>query len=220
MEHNIALSDMELMTILDDGEDRVYYGCDQEWFIDPWQRLAGCGPTVASNILMYQDRRALRGTGMLKSEMLLNMNRAWQYIFPEKNGIASTGSFLKKVGDFAEANNLALRSRSLDIGEETDTRPKMAEVVAFIQGSLESELPVAFLNLCNGSVVNLDKWHWVTICQLAYDEDLSRIGATICDEGEMKVIDLKLWLETTTLGGGFASFTVEKRDRILSEKTG
>ena len=29
------------------------YGYDQEWYTDAWKRLAGCGPTTATQVISY-----------------------------------------------------------------------------------------------------------------------------------------------------------------------
>ena len=36
-----------------DVDGKTSYGYDQEWFTDEWQRLSGCGPTSASQVLGY-----------------------------------------------------------------------------------------------------------------------------------------------------------------------
>ena len=36
-----------------DVNGKTSYGYDQEWFTDEWQRLSGCGPTSASQVLGY-----------------------------------------------------------------------------------------------------------------------------------------------------------------------
>ena len=36
-----------------DVDGKTSYGYDQEWFTDEWQRLSGCGPTSASQVLSY-----------------------------------------------------------------------------------------------------------------------------------------------------------------------
>jgi hypothetical protein len=73
--------------------------------------------------------------------------------------------------------------------------------------ALRNDTPVAFLNLNNGAEKQLYSWHWVTIISLEYEEDGNTAFADILDEGLIKKIDLAGWFRTTTLGGGFVSFT-------------
>ena len=35
----------------------VTHGADQDWFPDPWQQRAGCGPTAAALIFAYLSRQ-------------------------------------------------------------------------------------------------------------------------------------------------------------------
>jgi hypothetical protein len=74
---------------------------------------------------------------------------------------------------------------------------------------LDNDVPVAFLNLCNGEEKNLDKWHWVTIISIEFDDDKCSSAVEILDEGMVKKIDIPLWYRTTTLGGGLVSFALE-----------
>ena len=80
------------------------------------------------------------------------------------------------------------------------------DVVYFLEGALHQDSPVAFLNLCNGDENNLEPWHWVTIISLEYSEDGKCVFIEILDEGLIKKIDLLLWYDTTTYGGGFVYF--------------
>jgi len=43
---------------------------------------------------------------------------------------------------------------------------------------------------------------------MEYEEDLNYASIEILDESIKKTIDLKLWYNTTTLGGGFVAFSV------------
>ena len=80
------------------------------------------------------------------------------------------------------------------------------EVLAFIAQGLRQDVPIAFLNLDHGAEQRLESWHWVTIAAVDYSEEAQTAQIRICDEGITKKINLKLWLETTTQGGGFVYF--------------
>ena len=73
----------------------------------------------------------------------------------------------------------------------------------FLIQALDADGPVAFLNFSNGSLPNLDSWHWVPLIALTEGEGV--LLCTILDEGAEKVIDLALWQETTLLGGALVS---------------
>ena len=36
-----------------------YYGGTQEWYNSYLKRMAGCGPTTASTIIMYENRKLI-----------------------------------------------------------------------------------------------------------------------------------------------------------------
>ena len=98
----------------------------------------------------------------------------------------------------------------MDIPDKRMSRPALSSVVDFIAKGLDSDCPIAFLNLSNGKVSNLDRWHWVTIVGLETDQDNNHVSAQIFDGGKEFEIDLKLWYETTTLSGGFVFFEKPK----------
>jgi hypothetical protein len=93
------------------------------------------------------------------------------------------------------------------VPEDKSIRPELADLVIFIEEALLKDVPVAFLNLCNGDENNLEPWHWVTIISLDYADDENSVFVNILDGGLIKKIDLSLWYNTTTLGGGFVYFT-------------
>ncbi|MDU6270567.1 MAG: hypothetical protein E6604_10495, partial [Veillonella sp.] len=72
-----------------DVNGKTSYGYDQEWFTDEWQRLSGCGPTSASQVLGY----SLFRDGLLDLETtsdqtlaLERMNLVWKYVKPRFGG--------------------------------------------------------------------------------------------------------------------------------------
>ena len=78
-------------------------------------------------------------------------------------------------------------------------RPPWEQLRSFVTASLEADCPVAFLNLDNGKVKQLHRWHWVTLIGLDGDT------ASIVDNGEAFTMDLHLWYDTTKTRGGFVS---------------
>lgn len=197
----ISIKKPEFFEIIDKTTNNKYYGCNQEWYKKPWQRMAGCGPTVATNILIY-----LRKTHTTKSESLEMMEEMWEHVTPTLKGVNTTNIFYKGLISYAKSKNKFLDYDAIDVPQKKEIRPTFEKVVKFITLSLEKDVPVAFLNLCNGEEKCLDKWHWVTLISLEYDESLNSAVIEILDEGIKKTVDLYLWYNTTTLGGGFVSF--------------
>ena len=115
--------------------------------------------------------------------------------------------FFEGVLSFAKTKGLNIQYHVLDMPKNKLNRPNLAEVLNFLDAALSKDTPVAFLNLCNGDEKGLDEWHWVTIISLDHTENGDQIFIDILDEGQIKKINLALWYNTTTKGGGFVYFT-------------
>ena len=183
-------------------------GYKQEWYPAELQRTSGCGPTAACAIMSYMMYR-MTGEKLSfpanRSDCLAAMEEAWSYVTPGDEGIPSAGMLCEGFLDYAQARGLDVSAHALDIPQDVSLRPAFTEVLEFITRALASDAPVAFLNLCNGDVRDLDRWHWVTIVSVEYGEGSA--VACIMDEGRLLDVDLKLWCDTTVRGGGFAYFS-------------
>lgn len=202
----------DLFSVLDKNTNNIYYGCDQEWYATDWQRRSGCGPTAASNIFFYLNHNkfaSLLGQSCNSKENCLSfMSEMWEYVTPTKQGIPTTKMFYESVLTYTKSKNLNVMFDFCDIPKNKSLRPKLSEVLDFIEEALINDAPIAFLNLCNGEEKNLFEWHWVTIISLEYTDDKKSAFIKILDEGLIKKINIALWYNTTTLGGGFVYFTV------------
>lgn len=203
---NRSIGNPDLLTVADENAQNTYYGCNQAWYSTDWQRRAGCGPSVACNLFQYMTRSDNSINN--KETWLSLMEETWEYVTPTTKGMPTTKLFYESLLSYAKAKGLEVEYKYCDLPEEKSCRPKLQEILSFIEGSLLKDAPVAFLNLCNGEESTLYRWHWVTIISLEYAEDGSLAFVNILDEGQIKKIDLSLWYDTTTLGGGFVYFTV------------
>lgn len=200
----VALTAPERFDIMD-NEGRLYHGCDQDWYGLPWQRMAGCGPSVATNVLYYLSR-----AGVIELPLEVHPNQhdtqrlmelVWRYVTPTMHGVNKTSIFSEGLLRFCAAHHARMECHSLNIPKQAEQRPNASDVVDFIARGLAHDRPVAFLNLNNGEVKNLDDWHWVTI--IAMEQAGDGVHLTVYDNGVELDIDLALWVQTTTLGGGF-----------------
>ena len=195
-----------------DENNKVCYGCDQEWYPTEWQKKSGCGPTTACNMLLCLNFLRLNGGTDIKKNNkesgLLLMEEVWKYITPSENGIPATEIFCQNFDDYFKAKGQKILCHSMDIPKEENLRPNFTDVVNFIEEAMQLDSPVAFLNLCNGEVKLLDRWHWVIIVSIKFDENGNAGNIEIIDEGLIKTIDFTLWYNTTKLGGGLAYITV------------
>lgn len=201
MNEYLSLKNIEALKI--DGSDQ--YGCDQEWYSKPWQRLSGCGPTAASMMALYQ----VHPNPLAKSidEAKAVMNEVWNYVTPGFGGINRLDRFYKGYEKYLATKNLSHHNHFLEIPKLVAHRPSLNEVTDFLVNGLSADAPIAFLNLNNGKVHNLEAYHWVLITGLDLS-DPSKAMAHILDGGERLIIDLSLWLDTTTASGGFIYFTL------------
>lgn len=194
----------ELLKIVDAENNTAYYGCNQEWYKTPRQREAGCGPSVASNIIFYLTQ--LGGTSNVKEQVLRLMEESWDHVTPGAMGIPTTKMFCEAMDEYMKVKSLLAEHACLDIGENKKQRPPIEKIIKFIEFAINKDAPVAFLNLCNGEEVVLDAWHWVTIISMNYSETCDQVEISIIDNGELKKINLLLWYQTTKRGGGFVYF--------------
>lgn len=188
-----AISDLEKFKLIDKNTEKYHYGCNQEWYTTDIQRRAGCGPTVASNIILYMYKDIKDTDSCLKL-----MEEIWEYVTPSNRGVNKTGMFYGPLSEYINLKGFNAKYHYLDIQEDKSERPSYIEVKEFVLGALKADDPVAFLNLDNGKEKNLDRWHWVTLVSIDDNDDIE-----IIDESVIKRVNLKGWYDTTTLGGGF-----------------
>lgn len=203
-----SLTRPEVLTLIGPGGE-TYRGGDQEWYPDLWQRRAGCGPTTAAALLAYlsQTRPALAPlrplAGGTRTGFAQYMQTLWPYVTPGARGLDKPESLVLGCRSFALSRGCRLEGKILKIPRRREDRPTPAACRDFLLRALDNDCPVAFLNYSNGALPNLDSWHWVPLIALTEGEEV--LLCTVLDEGEEKVIDLALWLETTLLGGALAA---------------
>ncbi|MHC1721043.1 MAG: hypothetical protein AB9844_10350 [Clostridiaceae bacterium] len=200
-----SIKNKDIFRVLDEKQEEIHYGCDQEWYETEWQRKAGCGPTVASNLVHYIKNKEISAC-FYKDTCLSLMEEVWNFVTPARHGINTTKMFCELFLTYAREKRIDVEARICDLPKERFLRPQMPAIVRFLKEGLSEDSPVAFLNLCNGDEPNLQYWHWVTIISVEYEKTDQKALINIMDEGKIKNIDLDLWYRTTTLGGGFVYF--------------
>ena len=120
-------------------------------------------------------------------------------------GTHLVSQFSKGLTSFFAERELNLNVDTLALSKSRNTRPSFETVIQFLENSLGSDQPVAFLNLHSGAVTNLDSWHWVTIVGFSQSHADAPVFIDVYDGGQVWKVDLSLWYETTTRSGGFAS---------------
>lgn len=212
MSHSLRRTDC--LTLIGPGQT-TYRGGDQEWYPDVWQRRAGCGPTAAAALLSYlgHTHPALAPlcplAGGTRTGFLQYMQTLWSYVTPGSRGLDKPESLLVGCRSFALSRGCRLTGEILKIPAQPEARPTLAACREFLAQALDANCPVAFLNYSNGALQNLDSWHWVPLISMIEGEELPEADpvllCSILDGGEEKIIDLALWLATTTQGGALVS---------------
>jgi len=203
-----TLTNPDLFKFYDQKSKQEFFGSNQRWYPTTWQRLAGCGPCAASNIYYYLTylQNSLENKLESREEWVSLMGELWKHVKPSIRGVNKFEMFYKPMLEFAQKKGMELSYHLCEVPEEVYRRPTFQRVIDFLGEALDKDLPIAFLNWCNGEVKNLDRWHWVTIIELGYDLEKDWAYVNILDEGRFKTIDLALWLKSTKLGGGFLYF--------------
>lgn len=200
------LKHLDTLHIPCEADGTTSFGCDQEWFGTQWQRRAGCGPNVATNLLMY-----LAADGRIQLPFDLKnrmgcvdlMDAVWHHVTPTMMGVNTTIRFTTGMRNFAFQHRLPMHCAMLDVPKSRRKRPNTREIVDFVRAGLEMDCPVAFLNLHNGDVPLLDSWHWVTLISLDVDATAGTAIATAYDGDKEIPVDLVHWSTHTNMGGGF-----------------
>lgn len=205
-----SIQNKNLFQIKDEDTENTFYGCHQEWYTTEWQRRAGCGPTVVSNIIHYLNSRRsgseVNTLPLTRSQALALMEEVYQCVTPTSRGIPTTKLLYDDVLDYARVMALNIQLEILNVPENRVSRPSFQLLISFLDKALGNDTPLAFLNLDNGAEKRLDSWHWVTIISLEYVLAENIAVISILDGGTIVKVDLAKWFDTTTLGGGFVSF--------------
>jgi len=196
----ITLAEPELMNITEPG-GLTHIGGSQDWYEIRWHKLSGCGPVAASNLIWYKMR--IQGDRRQYEVLMRDM---YSFMTPEINGVNTSKIFTDAVSQYGEEKGLQLALKVLEIPKKAILRPDNKTVIEFLATALHSDLPVAFLNLSNGTLKNLENWHWVTILSVDKATGLTEVS----DYGKKLDIDISEWLMTTRLGGCLVSLSLKQ----------
>ncbi|MFA7673728.1 MAG: hypothetical protein WCY62_07740 [Clostridia bacterium] len=205
----ISINEPKWLQLTDITGD-ILYGCSQEWFRTTWQRMSGCGPCTASNIVLYFQRSGRIQTHIAvdsKPDFMRLMESVWKYVTPKYMGMHLVSQFYTGLNNYFKSINAELKCYTLDIPKHMESRPLIPVIVDFIAAGLSADSPVAFLNLSNGTVKDLDEWHWVTVIAMETNQDTGDVYLEIYDDRKDIKINFTQWYASTKLGGGFIYYT-------------
>ncbi len=187
----------------EEGREPTVSGCNQNLYRGSFQQQAGCGPCTATNLLDYAMQQYLPGIHALNLPAFIDMmHQVWHYVTPGLMGVHRTWQLADGIDRYAAEHNLPFHAVRLDFPTRRAKRPSVDAVVRFLSDGLNGDSPVAFLNLSNGKLADLESWHWVTITAIFRDSG-GELQAEIANYGILSRIALGTWLHKTKLGGGF-----------------
>lgn len=205
MSNSIYLKNPETIHINKNGH--LYYGASQEFYGSFLKRMSGCGPTTATNQLMYlalsnSPCRKLYPYEILDYKNAVRfMDKIWDYVTPTFRGVDTLDILEEGLIYYGDSVGIKLWTDSFNVNPSN--KPSIEEADIWLEKNLSEDCPIAFLNLDNGGLPNLDKWHWVMIVGKEFEDN--KLHAIIYDEGKKKKIDLGMWVEKTTNSGGFVA---------------
>lgn len=197
----IGVKDINRFKIKDDTDDTIYYGGFQQWYHRPWQRLSGCGPTVISGIMHYENQRTTTVPVITKPAFVQWMEKTWRYVTPTIHGIPTTEMLAKKTKRFVKVLDLPLTVQALNIPAKKYPQPSFTAVIAELQETLAADQPIAFLTLDAAGTENIEDWHWTTLVEIIPNQD--HIQFKLLDEGKIILADFSQWFSANKRGGGF-----------------
>ncbi|SMB86800.1 hypothetical protein SAMN00017405_1193 [Desulfonispora thiosulfatigenes DSM 11270] len=189
-------------------EGKVYFGGNQNWYLEKCRRSNGCGPVAAANITCYLARKDSERYGALypypsleKKYFLAHMNNMYTYFRPSIFGEISLNGWTKKMENYA-------KERGVNFKRVAYEKPFTLEKnLIYLKEGLESDCPVATLNLDVIDRKNEFGWHWMIITE--YYEDIegnSWIG--VSSWGKKYIINYQKHFKAMNrlLGGGLIYF--------------
>ena len=148
----------------------ISYGANQLWYPFRRGRRAGCGPTTTSNLIWYlaasrpkKCEKLFSRNGSNCTEMVQLMKSMWSYVKPGIHGVDKSSILACGAIRYGEERGIKLKSHILEVPKTVSERPSANEVLNFLTTAFLNDLPIAFLNLCNGTVKDLQSWHWVIL---------------------------------------------------------
>ena len=109
-------------------------------------------------------------------------------------GVDTVSKYKDGYDKYLKTSNLELSKSKILILEDSS----IDEVEDYLVEAINSDYPVAFLNLNNGSENQIDSWHWTTIVSIEKED--SDIYVNVCDEGLLKKVNLSNWIKTSNNG--------------------
>lgn len=190
------------------------YGGRQRWFPKKGQRLRGCGPVAAANILCHlagsgERCRPLYPGALTQAQFLELMEETYRALSPALvGGVFSLGRFARGVEALAWSRGVVLTVHLLRVRSHS-----REEALGMVREGLARGCPVAALNLKLRYRVppggeNFG-WHWVTVTGLETGPD-GTVWMEVSSWGRRYLLDWEAYWEAcrkSLLPSGFVWFS-------------
>lgn len=204
------LSDSDKFVQISDGNGKWYYGGNQEWYSNDFNKNGGCGCVAAANILAYMAKTNEKYKALYpyetydKTDFVPFMTTMCDYVkirnlFGIALGVWPASRLTDGIIEYA-------KTRSVTLSKVTDYSSlfNLQNVSTYIKNGLEKDLPVAMLISLNSKLNNIVytypdgatrrnsfERHWVTITELEIDEIKNTYTVKVSSWGAVAYIDLK-----------------------------
>lgn len=158
--------------IVYDGNRKIGYGGNQDWFPGKWQRKAGCGSTSGANIAAYYAANCNDMVNIYtgdithfdQNEYIKEMEEMYKYMTPGPFGYPYVSKFAEQFVLFCKERGISLTSHIYEKFKSTEG------AYEFVKENIQKEIPIALLILFHRAPeLKEDNWHWITIT--GYEED-------------------------------------------------
>lgn len=164
MEHTSAVELEHFPAVLTDG-GTLAYGGSQDWYRDPWHRLAGCAATSGANLAAYYrvgvspDAETDAGEAVYSLERFRAlMDVMFGYMRPGVRGFPHADKYQEKFLAYAAANGARFTTGLVE--GWADWR----EPFACLQDEIRAGRPVQLLILEHAArQIEDNTWHWMTV---------------------------------------------------------
>lgn len=150
------------------------YGGNQEWFLQAFQRTAGCASVSGANLAAFYAFQHPECRGLYqgdvarfsKEEYLQTMEAVYRYMTPGPMGFPVARQFVNKLLLYAGDRGTILEAHTLFHHQSSEGRMR------FLKEAIAKGNPIALLILKHRSPkMRENNWHWMTITGWAEDAD-------------------------------------------------
>ncbi len=184
--------------IVNNKDEVIAYGGNQEWFSHEWKQKAGCGCTSGANLVAYYAGNDPRMTGLYngnvrmfdQAEYLDAMEEMYTYMKPGAFGYPYAKKFGRQFIKFCKKHGVKAEFKFCG-------RFKRKKAFDFVKESIDGGNPVALLILFHrAQELEEDNWHWVTITGYMVDgENQENSQVILSNCGERQVVNARQLFE-------------------------